>query len=1070
MVSKKSKRLAPEVNAKVKKHLRHLWKTAKGEKGKFIELVRRDDFLKSVGQNWDDCHHKALRMGLYKTGELSPRFWATKFEKEHPAAQKRLDALLADSAISMEKILEDFKEFGVKDDNQLRNYARAKGIKINKGREGGSEKQDAVWKDEKLITYAQESIRSGILQEKDGLQKLQDILCVKFFEGNKSKITKEILEAQLDEWIWTDERSKLVSDIYSARGDTKRIYEVLHFLSRQVIDKKLAELRGVRPKGAIEDKELFQAGVGRLLTDEEMKNVKPRDIPNYTLEKPFVIDVNKERWDLFFLPAPHIGSMYNPAIDRNWVRNFMRLAESEKSNCVIIPSGFLWLDVMISGSRKPHRAEISGLEHDHEYFDPDYKILHKEILEDLGLEGLDIEFVTTREMVREAIYGGYRKVMLHKDGAPIFTNGPVFILLDALMEEVIESGVQSFVRYITRRIRNRIETKEKVARALLAFALSENASTDEIEKYETELKKYERLRNRYIMTYAGQKMQKRYRKIIRTELINWIEEAIPNSKVISMGSVVCQMGKDGRLLEIRQAKHKKVSENELGKLLEESGAVELRGTKADIVVASSAFSPHASWSRRENPHGKNRRTTDYIQLPVAIEGQYVRSQLHHLIKNVDQLERLVSHPRFEGGAMRLRYSSGLLSVEKFSIGMVRMRRPKGSTDEQPIKTPYFFILAGGDEHKGSKALEWYWDPKQRLLLTTENAIAEIFMRSFVEKGQVLPFQALFSPGDNVEADHYGTSKSVHPLTQLLGDEQRRWREAISGADSMKENELREILLKMHKHSMAQQAFRGEDWPMRQMVDMFRESIRPRTRFMHEVIKSFRRAQLNMSGVNDILGEEKLYDWRDLAPISLISGQHFGKTVEFFLQEGPLCMLYAIARILALKDCEFSEEELEQFIRAPLFEQESIGYGVLSAPKDKRAVEYGLTMRHAPTRKGKQSGHPMLNALARTLEMGDYQEIFAGKHLVEITGDIHRIGAIFGPGASLFSTGPCTHASGFGARIAVARSTPGYIMIGLPLWGLDAGPVKVMALTHDFIGPYLREPWNIDWSFFFGNQD
>ncbi len=143
MVSKKSKRLAPEENAKVKKHLNLLWKTAKGDKGEFTNLVRGDEFLKSIGQNWDNCDHKAERMGLYQRGEnLNSRYWATKFEKEHPAAQKRLDELLADSVTSMQKILDDFKEFGIKDDNQLRNYARVKGIKIKKGKTEKQEKPE----------------------------------------------------------------------------------------------------------------------------------------------------------------------------------------------------------------------------------------------------------------------------------------------------------------------------------------------------------------------------------------------------------------------------------------------------------------------------------------------------------------------------------------------------------------------------------------------------------------------------------------------------------------------------------------------------------------------------------------------------------------------------------------------------------------------------------------------------------------------------------------------------------------------------------------------------------------
>lgn len=138
MSDKKPGRLSREDSKKISQKLRELWKSSGENKDKFKELLGQDEFLKGLGQNWDDCDHRAKRMEppLYKRGEkVSARFWVTKLANEYPDVQKELDADLAkEGPPTMAQILEKFREHGPKSNNDLRNYARVRGIKIKKGK------------------------------------------------------------------------------------------------------------------------------------------------------------------------------------------------------------------------------------------------------------------------------------------------------------------------------------------------------------------------------------------------------------------------------------------------------------------------------------------------------------------------------------------------------------------------------------------------------------------------------------------------------------------------------------------------------------------------------------------------------------------------------------------------------------------------------------------------------------------------------------------------------------------------------------------------------------------------
>lgn len=936
--------------------------------------------------------------------------------------------------------------------------------KTEKKNHSRARKITRIFEDATFIKRLQELIESGILNTNGGAEALRAKLNGEFFSGESRKLTKKNFDSRLEGVIWSDKkRSDLLSSAVKYDVPLKEIYPLLHYIPQKLIDREAKRLNGVMPAGKPKKKdELFEAGVGRLVTDEEIARGEVHPLKQYTLEKPFKLAVrDPKKFNLMFI-QPLVGVQYDRRIDNNPVRNQIRYAERMKFDNIILPAGLIWLDLVKSGDLITHRAEISSFKFDQDYLDPDYREKALEIRKTLPPD--QMIFITLREQVMSIIYGAYRQLMFHKDGTPIFS-GKVYFLFGRLEWNLILAASNAHATYIMRKMQNFAKGELAAARSKLAYVIKASGKdSSEAQTLEKEIARLTKEEQRYRVANVYKQDRQHITNLVRSNLVQWFSEAIPNSEFITQGDAVCSVG--DQIINISHVHDEKALDNALAKRVQGSGIRELAGRLPNVDVIAGPYNLNMRYSSRErivvdkDTSVRERRTTHLVQLPVAVDREHARDALKHLTRSATAYEKLIFDARFEPGSLHLQFTDGVWEFHKLPMEMFTARKVLGLTDKE--STPYIYKMANGDEHAGSRSRMMFRDAETGTMVPLEVALSLIFERNFINKGKPVPIHGFTSTGDQTQGHHFETQQGVHPKQRSLGDEQERLKELLMKSKRMGEAELREMVTSLAEDHIFQMTVRGEDWPIRQLIDYMKYSLRPRDKFLYEILRTHQRAHIKVVGIGEAQPRgRKTFDARDMGAVNFVGGNHMENTTDKEITEGPIFSTHLIALIRAIEKCQFTEKELEQLVKAPLWGDIPIGYGLWSVP-GKHSYTWGMQIRHDPARKSKQNADPLLNELNNTIETGDYSRIFTGRHWVGISGDVHRMGAAFGPGFTFVSCGACTDGDHYGAKLGFSRSTAGAVVIGLPAWGPASGPLRFTPITHDFIRRYLAKPWDIDW--------
>jgi biotin operon repressor len=136
---------------KLEEKLKRYWRKAGGDRDIFKELILADEELRKRGR--PACEMKAYRMGLFKGAKLSKRFAFSRLGEER---LKELDRMLTVDEIKWPKVKQEFPGFTVL---QFRNWAKGRGIKINKGKPDGKSAKESVAEPETTETSEQRLIK-----------------------------------------------------------------------------------------------------------------------------------------------------------------------------------------------------------------------------------------------------------------------------------------------------------------------------------------------------------------------------------------------------------------------------------------------------------------------------------------------------------------------------------------------------------------------------------------------------------------------------------------------------------------------------------------------------------------------------------------------------------------------------------------------------------------------------------------------------------------------------------------------------------------------------------------------
>lgn len=913
-----------------------------------------------------------------------------------------------------------------------------------------------------LVLRVTELVREGLL--KKGVDYLLGVLN----KESEIKLSKRQLVSRLDELVWTREALELLKKFVREGSDLTPVYRQLDHLPKSVIDAKIRSLRGVTPGGSDKKGTLFEAGIGRIATDDEVECVQKDGVlklKEHTLESPFKVRVrNHNNFRVLIVNGPHMGLEYNRVLDENALRNVFRHAKRANVDAIIVTAGLMWTDMKKSaGSLTTHRALYAGLDFDPKVIDPDYKEEAIAIRRDLPPD--KIGFTTLRERVMNA-FGGWRKVTTHKDGSPIF-EGPVYFIFGYPESEMIENAAHEHLRYLKILMERDAKAERQEAEAELRYALKKNDGVEnaEVRALKEEVDRLLRLEKRKSAnTNIDPDEHRRFVPIIRTLLVSWFMKAIPNSVFVGQGSVLCDVG--GRKIDILQASHERPTERDIADLIKSVGQRDLDGTLPDAILGAGAYNLNCRWSARECMRGTEMDQVQVWQLPVLVDRDYIRGAKSEMLRKASPVERLVMDVNFEPGAFMLGFVDGLWDSHPLPISMFTQRYPK--THLRCSAPKELCIYVEGDQHSGNAGKEYVYDGLTRETLPMEVAASEIFMREFVGRGEPLPFHLFSSHGDSTQGRHFQTERNRHPQHESMGvlesESAALMRSIESGGLSSSElkDEARKMLMRLNK----QIRLRGEHWYQQQMEDFVDHSIERRAKFFLEILKSGKAAKVTLRGISQVLsGDMNSQDRRDLGRINLLDGNHGENTTEGTMTEAWFFARICLLAILARDDCPFTRQELQRLVRSPIFGPVASGYGLVSVPG---GYEWGLHLRHDPTRKSGQDGDPLARATRNLAERGDYGYIFNRRSFITIVGDQHRYAAAYAPNKQVFNCGCGTHGDSYGDDWGFSKSNLGGLIVCVPVEGPGAGPVRIIPISHVFIRRFMKKPWKIDWKKVFPN--
>ncbi len=932
--------------------------------------------------------------------------------------------------------------------------------------------QDRTKEFEKLLYDA---IHGGVLvKNKDAVDKLYADFSKKLSDDEKTPeflANKQNFADKVEKLAWDKNAlDYLKKYVRSGVTDLDPVYKQLGHLPKAMIDAKAKNVRGVTPGGQQKKSTLFEAGIGRIATDAEVDFVQKKgvvELKQYTLSSPFKIEArSQEGFKVLVINGPHLGLEYNRVLDENVLRNVFRYAKQASVDAIIITAGLMWMDMKKSSGRlTTHRALYSGLDFDPGVIDPEYRAEAVQIRKNPPPN--KISFVTRREKVMNA-FGGYHKVTEHKNGSPITEGIPVYIVFGYPEEEMIETAAHEHLRYLKTCMELDARAERKAAEADLTYAISDRAGKAEIKRLRENVQRLLRLEKRKSAnTNIDPLEHKRFVPIIRTLLVSWYEKAIPGAKVVGQGSMTFEIG--GKTIDLQQATHDRPAEDDMSHLIKSVGPRDLTGTLPDAILGAGAYNLLARWSARECMRDIESGNVQVWQLPVLVDRDYVLGAMHKQMHKGSAIEKLVFDGTFEPGVFMLGMEGGLWNSHPLQISMFKARYPKTESRSATPKELCHYVE--GDQHSGNGAKEFVFDRKTQQNLTMEVAMSTIFTREFTDKGKPLPFHSFSSHGDSAQGRHFPTEQNRHPLHEsgyVVEAESAAILQRI--ADGEVSKELLEKAASMLQRQGHQIRLRGEHYYQQQLEDFWNHSIRSRRRFFLEILKTGSAAKLKTRGITEILtGVENKFDRRNIGLVNWLDGNHGERTTEGTVTEGSayalICLLSILVESLLRKDVSFSEEQLERLVKSPIWGKVASGYGRISVPG---GYEWGLHLRHDPTRKSGQDGDPLATATSNLAERGDYGFIFNKHDFITIVGDQHRYAAAYGPNRIVFNNACGTHGDSYGDDWGFSKANLGGMIICIPVEGPGAGPVRMIPLHLAFIRKYFENPEPINWERIFPN--
>ena len=912
-----------------------------------------------------------------------------------------------------------------------------------------------VWKISGIVSRIDELIRGQFLKT-EGMDKLFSRIKSEF-AGDLAvaafKLDRQDFRKKVNEIIWS---SKVLAEMKNAirnRFDPKKFYEGISYIPWEMFDAKWKRLRGKPAKGNKAHGTV--QGILRLSNELAKFSGESMDFENGIFSNPFAIKTKNGNSNLLFLNGVNLGIPYSGVIEENPALQAFENAQTH-GDAAIILTNFINLTMKkASGPLIVHRALLSGLNISPETLDPKYLEKAKRILK---LKPHDeMVYQTTSEAFLDLMRGWAKIVGTKKN--PTF-KGPIYIVLGFQEQEIIAAGAYWEAHLLNFRQQNFLQSQLRLVKSDLKKAAKNNGNESKLLERLNELNdEYARTRISYI---SQDDLKQYYFKTMRF-FIKTIEDTIPNSKVIGVGTSYAKV--DDRTIEINIPGHNRPSEGLLSDYCSDFGPKVFGNRMPDTVVICHPYSPNFRMTAREADTDGRRKSVPIYVAPIAVDEIFIYKVLRNTVRRATELSKAMNR-QFRAGVLRLNKVNGVFEPDIWSIPALHNFHRKKTVQHgkaSPSCGKFIYTLYGTDTHYGSSSREILVHKDGRHFGVVDGFIDKMRQDGLLTSCKI-PIHKFVANDDWVQGHHFPAEQQ--PDRQKISYQNIEKKVLAMSREIVLENDenKRAQLMKKHQEFILKQfEMRPDYWPQEQIVQVLERFIQPNIDFFDAVLARDVKIGLKAMGVSQF--QEVDSDTCDAGLIVIGTGNHFFKSVEGQLTEGFLYARELTLLLSALPHWREKVELLNRLVTAPLYGNILVGWGTLQLGD---GYVYSVNHRSSPT--GTMDWNdPLRGVVNNDAQRGNVSRISNGRYIISDYGDKHFLGAIITPYGVYIMAPPSVHTDKFAEfKFGFPANNTGVAILGMPADGPDEGPILVRFLMYDVLKDIFENDKSIDWSVFLPN--
>lgn len=908
-----------------------------------------------------------------------------------------------------------------------------------------------------------ELIQAGILLHENGTNELYEKICA-IFPSNKQD--KRAFGGRIKRVVWTKEVDDALRNAVRMRLDIEKEFQPLYpYIPLEMTEKQARWHRGISTKkrhGSRNGKTL--PGIGRIGLNLDPNILREFRMPRFTFDEPLQLEVkNRQNWQVMIINGANIGTRHGGDIMGNVSRRALSEA-NERGAAAVIATNIIALDLRkAAGPPKVARSLVFG---DHVnpalIQDPEYQKIAEKIIEEHPMD--EIIYRTIEELVDD-ILNGWMKISVKPNHWPEF-QGPVYIVLGNNENKLIEAAAYWELRWWT--LKKQMELRDKLRMAKSAKSAAEKrddaaAARNLSQRIDSLLSQLHRTT---VSSIATQELHRFY-DYARAVVIQKIEKAIPNSKVIGQDTTFVKIG--DKIMEIHIPSHLRVTDRLLSNYALQYGPKNLREKLADVILICHPSALQFRMTVREADYNGKRGSSMLLVPPIAIDDKYLRMVLRASSSQDHWLARAVFTEGFNPGVLMLQEIEGVVNTDVLSIDSLGafQRYPKRKGSNYRRRPKYIWFMFCADPHWGGRAKEFVYSPELHKNLGMAEAVFHAMRRDGLCQGDRMPIHGWGSPDDQTQGQNFKARTQPHPnqMSYLLAEyfaNQMQTQVEIAGSVQ----EAAQKSEQMKRYLLNQIELRGTDFLLEQVMQMMERGIEENIDVYSAILRRFKRSGLIIRGVGDFVNTQYAgFDTRNCGAINFGSGNHFDHTVEGEIVEGPFYAKHLRALLRQEPEWRDKKGELERLVVAPLYSGQSIGWATLQIPG---GHEYGFEFRNKPTRMAGW-GDTLLGTTKNFPMRGNYTRIFNGRlPILSVCGDKHFFGAVSSDYAFHHMCAAGTHTDRYG-EMGFPSNNTGVSFIGLPAEGPESGPILVRLLPFNVIRDLVEDnPRSFDWESFLPN--